>query len=711
MTDTTISDLLDSKTKKLYNKAVSHLNSIPVEKETHTHLSQYITNITRILFYEMFLGIDSLIAGMFYRYIQYKYMSTEEIETHYGSTVAQIASGAARIGKLSKTKMQYHADYFIQLVLTLVNDPRSILIMLSEQLDKVRNYKKLPDNVKENILKEIYFLYAPIAHRLGLYAIKTELEELWLKYAHYSDFRKIADELASKKNERRAFITSFITPLKKLIKNAGISCDIKGRPKSIYSIWNKMNTQNISLGDIYDKFAIRIIIHESNSENEKELCWKVYSIVTEKYRPNPDRLRDWISLPKVSGYESLHTTVATEDNHWIEIQIRTKRMDEIAEKGDAAHWQYKESVKGEKNPTWLIQMRESLEGPYYSAKMMSTAQQLSVYNNIYVFTPDEDLIRLKKGSTVLDFAFHIHSNVGLTCTGARVNGSHVPIKHVLNNGDIVDVITSHNQKPSEQWLKIVTSARIRSKVKRALRRNERSHAEIGKEMLRQKLNTIDIEFSSENIDKIALYFGQKNVMDLFEKIGRHDIDLHKVKRVFLESDASDKIITPAVPEINNVPLDHQERKHPDCIIIDETLNGVEYSMAPCCHPIMGDDIFCYVSITRGMRVHKKNCPNALDLYTQFPHRIFHAKWAETEEVQYFTARLNVVGTDEKNILSTMVNTFKDISGAKMINCSINPTKPGFTAELFVDVVDNIKLDEIIKKIMKIKGVLSIWRVG
>ncbi|MGD9202480.1 MAG: HD domain-containing protein [Chitinispirillia bacterium] len=711
MIDTLFFDNLDVKSRKLFEKALAHLNSIPTEKEKHSHLPQYITNVIRILYNEMFLGIDSIIAGMLYRYIQYKYISSDEIEKQYGSTVAQIASGAARIGKISKAKMEYHADYFIQLVLTLVNDPRSILIMLSEQLDKMRNYRKLPDKIKENLLNEIFYLYAPIAHRLGLYAIKTELEELWLKYARYKSYRKIADELAANRNERKEFITGFITPLEKTIQSAGISCDIKGRPKSIYSIWNKMNTQNISLDDIYDKFAIRIIINEYNPENEKELCWKVYSLVTEKYRPNPNRLRDWISLPKVSGYESLHTTVATKDNHWIEIQIRTKRMDEIAEKGDAAHWQYKESAKGEKNSEWLIQMRESLENPYYSVNRMNTTHEVPVFNNIYVFTPDEDLIRLKRGSTVLDFAFHIHSNVGLTCTGARVNGYHVPIKHILENGDIVEVITSHSQKPSEQWLNIVTSSRVRSKVKQALRRNERLHAKIGKEMLRQKLNTIDIEFSSENIDKIAAYFEQKNVMDLFENIGQHNIDLHKVKRVFTEHDASNKTILPVFPEKNDLPIDHQPRKHSDCIIIDEKLNGMEYSMAPCCHPIMGDDIFCYVTISRGMRVHKQNCPNAFDLYTQFPHRIFQAKWAVTEEAHFFISRLNIVGTDGKNTLRTTVNTFKDISGAKIISYTINPTKTNFTAVLFVDVVDKNKLDEIIKKIMKIKGVISVWRAG
>lgn len=710
MIDTQILPKLEKKSQKLFKKALNHLHSIPLEKDKHTHLLENIRDIIRILYNEMFLGMDSIIASMFYRPIQYKYININQIEKTYGPNIARISAGAARIAKLSKTKMQYHADYFIHLVLTLVDDPHSIFIMLSEQLDKMRNFKKLPENVKGDILNEIFFLYAPIAHRLGLYAIKTELEELWLKRAHYPIFRKIADDLAAKKNERKAFIARFITPLQEKIERAGISCTIKGRPKSIYSIWKKMNAQQVSLDNIYDKFAIRIIIDEPKLEKEKELCWKVYSLITEKYRPNPQRLRDWISLPKVSGYESLHTTVATEDTHWIEIQIRTRRMDDIAEKGDAAHWRYKESTKSYDNVDWLVKMRESLINPDDSENKGLITAQIPLANHIYVFTPDEDLIRLKKDSTILDFAFHVHTTVGLTCTGARVNGHYVPIKYVLNNGDVVEIITSKNQKPSEQWLKIVTSSRVRSKVKRAIRRNEQTSSEIGKEMLRQKFNTLGIAFTSENLDKVAEYFDQKTVTTLFENIGQLKIDLLKVKRIFVEPENVPEVKVHDFQEKTKPLKKNQKKKHNDCIIIDKAIQGIEYTMASCCNPVMGDSIFCFITVSKGIRVHKSNCPNALSMRTHSPHRIIEAKWAEVKQTQLFTTQIKVSGSDERNVLSAIVNTFKDVSGAKMMNCNINTSITNFTAELSIDVADTETLNAIMTKIRKIKGVVRVWRV-
>lgn len=708
---------IDPKSAKLLDSALKKIQSIPIENDIHSHLSKNLQAVITILSQEMYLGVDAIIAGMFYRHIQYKYVAVEDIEKLFGTKIKTLATGAARIGKLSKTKMQYQADNFIQLILTIVEDPRSILIMLAEQLDKMRGFVKLPQEIKEDVLNEIFYLYAPIAHRLGLYAIKTELEELWLKHAHYPIFRKIADLLVAKKKEREEFIISFIAPLNKKLIDGGISGDIKGRPKSIYSIWKKMGNQNIGVDDIFDKFAIRIILDNVNYEDEKVLCWKVYSMVTDKYTPNPGRLRDWISHPKVSGYESLHTTVEADGNHWIEIQIRTRRMDDIAEKGDAAHWRYKEISISESGTDWLDNMRKSLEHSNETDSGVVNKKEgtFPISNHIYIFTPGEDLHRLSIGSTVLDFAFHIHTNIGLTCTGAHVNGNFVPIKHVLKNGDIVEIVTSKKQKPSDQWLKIVTSSKIRSKVKRAIRKNERQFAEAGKEMLRQKFKTIDIPFSSENIDKVANYFDEKNVMDFFENVGLQKIDLLKIKKVFVKEEGEDCVDTPQkqheqITE-DDVHKSQRRRKHADCIIIDDTIQGVDYSMAPCCGPVMGDDIFCFVSVSKGMRVHKKNCPNAIDMWTHSPHRIIAAKWSDTGHAFLFTSHIKVSGSDERNILSTIVNTFKDISDSKMLSCKVNTSKTSFIIDLYIDVKDKNKINEILSKLTKIKGVVRAWRAG
>ncbi len=690
--------------RDLFEKVRSATQELCTERYSSKELTEQVNDTALIVENEISLRGESIATALLYRYVQYEQLSIDEVRETFGDSIADLIQNVLRIALLKKESLSFQTDSFIQLVLTISPDPRAILILLAEQLNKMRNFPSLPEHYHEQVLLEIRNLYAPIAHRLGLYTIKTELEEQWMKRAHYPIFRDIADKLDGKKGEREEFITSFIAPLKSKMVEDSIECEIKGRPKSIYSIWNKMKVQGVDVDGVYDKFAIRIIIESDSLEKEKELCWRAYSIVTEKYTPFPKRLRDWISNPKSSGYESLHTTVQTSNGDWVEIQIRTRRMDEIAEKGHAAHWRYKESSTGAKSD-WLSEMRNALEQRSEPGGENKLKQAL-YGGNIFVFTPNEEIKQLRAGATLLDFAFTVHSNVGLTCTGGTVNGKHANIRHKLQNGDIVSVTTSKRQQPNEEWLTLVKSSRARSKIKQALKRKENKFADIGKELVKRKLELLKIEHNAESLLILNEFFGVEDTTTLYEKIGDQTFDIHRVKKAFVTP-------KPEEPEQVLEPIDEETpvvvtADSSDSLVIDENISGVQYSLATCCRPVRGDAIFGFVSVNKGIRVHRVNCPNARDLFKNQNHRIVTAQWTRGKQGQQFHCTLQVKYFDDQQVLGNITSAVRNSAGVSLQGMTVTPEPTLCFASLSLLVDSNESRDSLAQKIRELQNIESVF---
>lgn len=658
---------------------------------------------------ELNMGQSTIVSGMLYVALSKEQINSNAVQQVISDDSKKQLRGLLKIPETRLDKLTIQADNFIQLLLTISEDIRSVLIKLVERLYMMRSLKTANQTTRQNTASEVYHLYAPIAHRLGLYKIKTELEELSMKYMHNEVYKDIAHKLAETKKTRDKYINDFINPLAEKLQKHNLKAEVKGRPKSIHSIWNKIKKQGVSFEEVYDLFAIRIII-DCPLDQEKDQCWKAYSLVTEKYKPNPRRLRDWISAPKSSGYESLHTTVIGLEGKWVEVQIRTRRMDEIAEKGPAAHWRYK---GGSGNTDWLGKLREMLENPEKNIEQHDDVAKGSLYTDeIFIFTPEGDLKKLTRGGTVLDFAYSLHTALGSQCTGAIVNDKIVTIKHELQNGDTVKILSSKKQKPNYEWLKIAKSKRTISKIKRSLKNDLYKQAENGKEMLKQKLAQLKIPFDDLPLNKLLDAYNLQQAIDLYQQIGEGKIDLQSLKKTLVQTDETktDAVAVPLTTKPAETPK-KQSKNSSDFLLIDNDISTVDYHFAKCCNPIYGDPIFGFITVSKGTKIHKASCPNARDLTTRYPYRVVQAQWnTKNDGQQAFLANLKVVGKDKAGIISHIT---KLVSVDLKVNlASIHfgtPKDDIFEGAIGVYVLNVNQLNLVIKKLLAHPNIISVVR--
>lgn len=662
---------------------------------------------------EIGLGVRSTICSLLHDTVEDTDITIEYIEKEFGAEIARIVDGLTKISNVMDTNTSQQAENFKKILLTLTDDPRVILIKLADRLHNMRTLDYMKREKQLKIASETIWVYAPLAHRMGLYSIKTEMEDLSMKYLEPEAYREIAQKLSETKRERSRYINEFIKPLKEKLKRAGFSFDIYGRPKSIHSIWNKMKKKGVDFDEVYDLFAIRIIVYAS-PEKEKEECWKVYSMITDEYLPSPERLRDWISNPKNNGYEALHTTVMGPQGKWVEVQIRTNRMNEIAEKGLAAHYKYKEgSSEEDRFDKWFSQIREMISNQDTdSVDFLQDFKTSFLAEEIYVFTPKGDVKMLPVNSTALDFAFAIHSAVGSRCIGAKVNHKLVPISHKLRSGDQVEIITSNKQKPNEDWLKFVVTAKARAKIKDSLKEEKRKIAEDGKQMLQRKLENKGTTFSQHNIDELVNFYKVPSQLDLFYNIATKQTDLKELKDFTinggkLELPKPQKIITEIkVPETDTK---QQHKKDSELIIFGESGDKIKYSLAKCCSPIPGDDVFGFVSTGKGLIIHRTNCPNAARLMANYAPRIVKTKWAKNKEISFLTG-LKILGIDDVGVINKITNI---VSGELRINIAALTIESGegmFEGTIKIFVHDKEELDELVNRLKHLKGIYEVQRL-
>jgi GTP pyrophosphokinase len=693
--------------------AVSLQKATNIRRISGTPALLHSLEIARIVVEEVGLGRTSLICSLLYDVLRNGEISIEEIREQFDDHVVLIMEGLHKVADLYNRNTSIKSENFRKLLLTFAQDVRVILVIIADRLRTMRTLERYDLQSQEIISSEVAYLYAPMAHRLGLYTIKSEMEDLVMKFTNREMYKFIAKKLNETKRAREKYISEFIAPLKKELAEQGLDFDIKGRTKTINSIYHKMRKQNVEFEQVYDLFAIRIII-DTDIKREKAECWKVYSIVTDKYQPNPSRLRDWLSVPKSNGYESLHTTVLGPNHKWIEVQIRTKRMDEIAEKGLAAHWRYK-GIKSERGlDQWLTNVREILENPEVNAVDFIDDFRLNLYDEeVFVFTPKGDLRRLPKGATVLDFAFDIHSEVGKKCVGARVNQKNVSIKYELRNGDQVEIQTSSNQEPKRDWLSVVSTSRARTKLKQALRDIEYKEAEIGREMLARRLKNWKMELTDQLIGQLVKHFRYKSVHDFFRDIAEDNLDAVAVKEYILkerekEKELAESQLAGRSAENFVTPTEHEEEAGQDVLLIDKNLSNVNFQLAKCCNPIFGDDIFGFVSVTGGIRIHRKNCPNAPDMRQKYGYRIVPARWTGEAGGSYLAA-LRVTGEDDIGIVTNISQVVSKDMGLKMRSINVNSHDGVFEGTLSVFVNNKQSLNTLMKKIKNIRGVFDVSR--
>jgi GTP diphosphokinase / guanosine-3',5'-bis(diphosphate) 3'-diphosphatase len=670
-----------------------------------------VINSARLAVNEIGLGRTSVISLFIYRSQQGKIPDYQAIKVEYNETVALITEGLMKVGQIEETTSSSQAENFRRLLLNLARDLRVILIRLAEQTELMREMKYFKPEEQYRLASEAAFLYAPLAHRLGLYLIKSEMEDLSLKYTDRANYDLIAKKLAETMRARKSFIEDFIGPISAELKKQGFTCDIKGRPKSIYSIWNKMKKKGVEFEDIYDLFAIRIIL-KSELKNEKADCWQVYSTVTDIYQPNPLRLRDWISIPKSNGYESLHTTVIGPGGRWVEVQIRTDRMNEIAEKGFAAHWKYK-GVEGEKGiDEWLTRIREILETPEPDAGNFIDDFKLSLYSKeIFVFTPKGDLRKFPENATVLDFAYDIHTDVGSTCTGARVNGKTVPIRYRMKNGDKIEVLTSKSQKPNLDWLNYVVTTKAQKKIRQKLNEDQAKEAEIGKEIIKRRFKNWKIEFSDESVRKLLKKFKFPNAQEFYCLVASEKIDLGEVKE-FLTATEEEPAIE--IPDIDELETGRKQARSDDRVedhlIIDEKIANIDYKLAKCCQPIMGDQVFGFVTIGEGIKIHRTNCPNAVQLIGKYGYRVVKAKWTRKGPESVFPVTIRVSGDDHAGILKSISEAVAKDMKVSVRSITMDSVDGLINGKISLMVRDLEHLDSLITKLSSLKGIYKVSRM-
>ena len=666
---------------------------------------------------EISLGHHSIEAILLYTLIYKTETPISYVEERYGETTAELVEGLTKVYDLYSRKVAVESENFRKLLISFARDVRVIMIMIVERLDTMRNLQYYSEPEQQEIAREVSYLYAPLAHRMGLYGIKTELEDLSLKFTSREIYKEIATKLNETKRSRDAYIKKFIEPVKARLEAEGLKFSIKGRTKSIHSIWNKIRKQQVPFEKVYDLFAIRIII-DCPVEREKSACWQAFSVVTDMYTANTKRLRDWISVPKSNGYESLHVTVMGPEGKWVVVQIRTERMDEVAEKGVAAHWKY----KGGKSDSaqmdeWLKNLRDMLEqggGESEDGAEVMNEFKMQLYDDdVFVFTPKGDLHQLHRGATVLDFAFGIHTKIGSQCMGAIVNGKHVSFKYELQNGDQVEVLTSPTQTPRADWLNWTKTSKARSRIKQALKEAEHREAENGRETLLRRLKNWKLEFDDSLVNKAARKLGYKTLMDFYVAINQEKVNLLQLRDWMTEGfEAQEQ--TPTQPRTADGYEQETELQRitakDDALVIDRNLKNVDYTLARCCNPIYGDEIFGFVSVSGGIKIHKKDCPNAPQLISRFGYRIVNARWAGGSTGGEYTTTIRIIGRDDIGIVTNITSVISKEQGINMRSISVDSNAGLFEGTITLVVRQASQLEALFKKLHTIKGVKQIFRV-
>ena len=660
---------------------------------------------------EIGLKRDGVLATILFTLVIDGHLPLEDIRQKYGDGVAHIIHGLVKIHELYKKNPIIESENFRNLLISFSEDMRVILIMIADRVNIMRQIRDTDAvEAKQKVSEEASYLYAPLAHKLGLYKLKSELEDLSLKYLEHDAYYAIKDSLNATKAARDAYIKRFIDPIEAKLKAAGLSFHMKGRTKSIHSIWQKMKKQHCKFEGIYDLFAIRIIL-DAPLEKEKMQCWQVYSIITDMYQPNPKRLRDWLSVPKSNGYESLHITVLGPENKWVEVQIRTERMDEIAEHGLAAHWRYK-GVKSEGGvDEWLANIRSALENN--DDLQLMDQFKLDLYEDeVYVFTPKGDLLKFPKGATLLDFAYHIHSNVGSSCVGGRINGKNVSFREVLHSGDTVEVLTQNNQSPKRDWLNIVKTSKAKAKIRLALKETQAKDSLYAKELLERRFKNKKIEVEESLMSQLIKKMGYKETSDFYKDIADERLDANTVIEKYLELRNGESNTKPTESAENfeyENPNEQLLQNNSDVLVIDKNLKGIDYKLAQCCHPIYGDDVFGFVTVSGGITIHRTTCPNAPELRKRFGYRMVKAKWSGKGTSQY-AITLRIIGHDDIGIVSNITNIISKEDKLTMRSINIDSHDGLFSGNVVLFIEDNSKLNQLIKKLKTVKGVKQIIRL-
>lgn len=659
---------------------------------------------------ELGLGRNSVVAALLHDVSRLGLIPEKELEERFGTGCMAILRGLNNISQVDPKTSSLQVDNFRELIVSYSTDPRVILIKMADRLEVMRSLADFPELKRNKKSWETIHLYAQLAHKLGLYNIKSELEDLSLRYLESREYRSIETKLAESKSEREQFIAQFVAPVEAKLKQLGVDYKLKSRTKSIYSIWRKMKKQKVTFEEVYDVFAIRIII-DCPIEIEKMQCWTVFSVVTDFYTPNPERMRDWISIPKSNGYESLHATVVTGQGRWVEVQIRTHRMDEVAERGVAAHWRYKGvSGSGISSEEWLARLRGVVETASSIDEISEEFDISKSMNEVFVFTPNGDLRKLPEGATVLDFAFDIHSNLGMNCTGGRIGGRNVPIKELLHSGDVVEVLTSKNQRPSAGWLSIVVTGKAKSKIKQILREEKAYSTNLGREELERKLKNWKIQFSIEEaVTILTKHYKVKTGVEVYGLIAEQKVAMAEVKNHLL------RVISGNLPVVESKPrkaTSSKVTKDDGALVIDDTLRKVEYKLAKCCNPIFGDEVFGFVTIQGGITIHRVDCPNATRLRDHYPYRMLPARWkSEIGSGGAFRATIRIHGED----LPGMATRITDLIGRDLkINIrsmSFNSSGGSIDSLLSIEVNNTVAVDMVLHNVKKLKGVTRAYRVN
>lgn len=664
--------------------------------------------------HEIGLKRDGAIAVLLYNCVQHDMMGLDNIKNDFGLSVANIINGLIKVQSLYRKNPVVESENFRNLLLSFAEDMRVILIMIADRVNLMRQIKHTANTeAQKQVSEEASYLYAPLAHKLGLYKLKSELEDLSLKYLERDAYYMIKEKLNATKRSRDAYIDKFIKPIQQKLEEAGLHFHMKGRTKSIHSIWQKMKKQKCGFEGIYDLFAIRIII-DAPLKLEKMQCWQAFSIVTDMYQPNPKRLRDWLSVPKSNGYESLHITVLGPEKKWVEVQIRTERMDDIAEHGLAAHWRYK-GVKSESNiDQWLANIRSALEAGD-DLEVMDQFKMDLYDDEVFIFTPKGDLIKFPKGATVLDFAYHIHTGVGNSCVGGRINGKVVPFRQILNSGDTVEIITQTNQKPKRDWLNIVKTSRAKAKIRLALKETQKKEGLMAKELLERRFKNRKIEPEESIMGQLITKMGFKEQSDFYKQIADEKLDPNAVIEKYLQirdqtvNTGQQKPTRSAEEFEYENPVEDIARQNDDALIIDRNLMGIDYSLAQCCRPIYGDSIFGFVTVSGGIKIHRTDCPNAPELYRRFGYRVVKARWSGKGNGQY-AITLRVIGNDDIGIVNNITSIISKEEKIVMRSINIDSNDGLFRGNLVIQLEDVSRLNSIIKKLQQVKGVKQVTRV-
>lgn len=673
--------------------------------------------VARITVDEIGLGVTSAICALLHDVVEDTEITLEDIEQEFGVVYARIIDGLTKIANIVdlKTNTTIQAENFRKILLTLAEDPRVILIKLADRLHNMRTLSSMARDKQMKIASETTYIYSPLAHRLGLYEIKSELEDLSLKYTQPDIYLDIVRKLKETKKNRTKFINEFIKPVKEELEGNDFNFEIYGRPKSIFSIWNKMKNKNVTFEEVYDIFAIRIILN-SDKEKEKEECWRVYSIITNHYIPSPERLRDWISMPKGNGYEALHTTVMGPNGRWVEVQIRTKRMNEIAEKGLAAHWKYKEGANTEsKLDSFLKHIGDVLNNAESDTLDFLQDIKLDLFTEeIYIYTPKGDMRVLPKGATALDLAFDIHSQLGARCIGAKVNFKLMPISSVLKSGDQVEIITSAKQKPSDDWLNFAITGKAKSRIKYYLKEEKRNIAEDGKATVVRKLENLKLTANTHNINEMCSYYKVGSSLDLFYGVEIGNIDIKEIKKFTINGDKFYQPVKEVVVDPNKTEgHDHHKISTPiketELVIFGESSDKVMYKLAQCCQPIPGDEVFGFVTSGEGLKVHRTDCPNAPQLLANYAHRIIKIKWAKNKDISFLTG-VRIIGLDDMGIIQSLTNIITMQMGINIRSLSIDSHDGVFDGTIKVFVHDKEEFDELCTNLELIPGVNKVLRL-